>query len=367
MTIPASANVVISNGGYPGPPGPPGAPLTPAAVQSAGFAAAPGQLVPCNTTSGPLTVTLPHMPPDQSVIAVKIIAGTNPVTVAAQGSDAFNQPGGAATLTLKLLNQGVSLQYKASLAVWYVLGDDLPLGQLDLRYLESAGPAVLTDKTSASNVALRSPGANQLIYVTTSGSDSNDGLSWGSAKATIAGALTTLGSSPGTIRLGYGAWTISSADGNGNAVSLLASQKLCGSGRYLSFIVINFAATWGIQVMGPACEVSDITIGCSATGTCTYGVGVQGPTASDFSAEQCTFERLVIDRQRHHDKRFLHLAGFLGTQSGRCGDYLLPRLRAVCHQRLLPRRVRHRSQHLQHVYVWLHCYRRAVRCLLLVN
>ena len=55
MTIPASANIVISNGGYPGPPGPPGGPLTPAAVQSAGFAAAPGQLIPCNTTSGPLT------------------------------------------------------------------------------------------------------------------------------------------------------------------------------------------------------------------------------------------------------------------------------------------------------------------------
>jgi hypothetical protein len=130
VTIPASANIVISNGGYPGPPGPPGGPLTPAAVQSAGFAAAPGQLVPCNTTSGPFTVTLPHMPPDQSVIAVKIVTGTNPVTIAAQGSDTFNQPGGAATLTLKLLNQGVSLQYKASLAVWYVLGDDLPLSQL---------------------------------------------------------------------------------------------------------------------------------------------------------------------------------------------------------------------------------------------
>ena len=143
MTIPASANIVISNGGYPGPPGPqgpPGTAMNPVAVQSAGVRGSPGQLVPCNTTGGPFTVTLPLHPPDQSVVAVKIVAGTNPVTVAAQGSDTFNQPGGATTLTLKLLNQGVRCSTRRRSAVWYVLGDDLPLGQLDLRYVESAGP-----------------------------------------------------------------------------------------------------------------------------------------------------------------------------------------------------------------------------------
>jgi hypothetical protein len=36
-----------------------------------------------------------------------------------------------------LLNQSVSLQYKAG--IWYVVGDDLPLSQLDLRYSPLAG------------------------------------------------------------------------------------------------------------------------------------------------------------------------------------------------------------------------------------
>ena len=214
------------------------------------------------------------MPPDQSVIAVKIIAGTNPVTVAAQGSDAFNQPGGAATLTLKLLNQGVSLQYKASLAVWYVLGDDLPLGQLAIKPLTTDALYFVSRSASAS--------------------DSNDGLSLGSAKATIAGALSALGASAGTIQLAAGTWTISAADGNGNAATLVLLQKIRGAGRYLTFITIATSVTWGILCSAAGCEVSDLTVQCGAGGTCTYGLGVDVPNTSAGSAESCLFERINV-------------------------------------------------------------------------
>src|SRR5207253_1542915 len=38
------------------------------------------------------------------------------------------------SLTLSLLFQAISLQYKSSTGIWYVVGDDLPLGDLDARF-----------------------------------------------------------------------------------------------------------------------------------------------------------------------------------------------------------------------------------------
>lgn len=111
--------------------------LTPTAVKTGAYSAAAGDYVPCDTTSGALTVTLPTTPADLTVIGVKMVkqASSNAVTVAAGGSDVFNVAAGATSLTLLLLFQGVLLQYKASSGIWYVFADDLPLSQLDSRYV----------------------------------------------------------------------------------------------------------------------------------------------------------------------------------------------------------------------------------------
>ena len=119
--------------------------LTPVAVKTSAYGAAAGDFVPCDTTSGSFTVTLPNAPADLSVVGIKqvIQGGANTVAVACAGSDVFNKAAGGTSGTLTLLAQGMLLQYKAAGAIWYVLGDDLPLSQLDLRYAGlAAGVAV---------------------------------------------------------------------------------------------------------------------------------------------------------------------------------------------------------------------------------
>lgn len=129
-----------------------GSSLTDTGVKTAGYTAVAGDLVRVDTTSGAVTVTLPSAPADKSQVAVKhvIQGGTNAVTVACAGSDVFNKSGGGTTLSLSLLAQGAILQYKATGAIWVILADDLPLSQLDARYVAVANAAVLD--TTASDI-----------------------------------------------------------------------------------------------------------------------------------------------------------------------------------------------------------------------
>ena len=66
-------------------------------------------------------------------------AASHTVTVATAGADVFDVAGGTTTRTLSMLNQGVVLQYGAVAGIWYVAADDLPLADLDTRYVSSAG------------------------------------------------------------------------------------------------------------------------------------------------------------------------------------------------------------------------------------
>jgi hypothetical protein len=152
--------------------------LTPTAVKAGAYTAAAGDYVPCDTTSGGFTVTLPSAPADMTVAGVKhVTQGStggvpNTVTIACGGSDVLNKAGGSTSVTLALLAQGILLQYKASLGVWYVTSDDLPLPQLDLRYQGSYTYAVTQGN------------AVQLTGCT---------LTNGQASATFAGASLTAG------------------------------------------------------------------------------------------------------------------------------------------------------------------------------
>lgn len=136
LTSDGSGNITLA----PAAGGGGGVTLTPVLKTSA-YTANPAELVVCDATSASFTVTLPAAPADKSVVAVKmtVTASSHTVTVTCGGSDVLNVAAGATTLTLPLLFQGVILQYKSSSAIWYVTGDDLPLSQLDARYVQVGG------------------------------------------------------------------------------------------------------------------------------------------------------------------------------------------------------------------------------------
>jgi hypothetical protein len=139
--------------------------LTPTAVKTSGYTAAAGDFVPCDTTGGSFTVTLPTAPADLTAVGIKQVTqgGTNTVTVACGGSDVFNKAGGSASGTLALLAQGMLLQYKASLGVWYVMSDDLPLPQLDGRYPQRSNNLSDLASLTTANTNLGAP-VNVIAY-----------------------------------------------------------------------------------------------------------------------------------------------------------------------------------------------------------
>lgn len=177
--------------------------LTPTAVKTGAYTASAGDYVPCDTTGGSFTVTLPNAPADLSVAGVKhVIQGsTNTVTVACAGSDVFNKTGGATSATLPLLAQGLLLQYKASSGIWYVLADDLALPQLDARYVASvtagdtsvvvggtaSAPTVRTgtlDVVASQHPPVAAVGMNsQKITSLANGSGAQDGAAYGQTPA----------------------------------------------------------------------------------------------------------------------------------------------------------------------------------------
>lgn len=113
------------------------APLsTPVVFSQSPFNAAINTLIPVDTTSGSVVLTLPTGVADKSVIAIKhvIQGGTSTVTYNTSGGDVFNKASGSTSGTLTLVSQAVILQYQLANGIWYVLTDDLPLSQLDARY-----------------------------------------------------------------------------------------------------------------------------------------------------------------------------------------------------------------------------------------
>jgi hypothetical protein len=112
------------------------APLTPTGIKTAAYTANPGDLVEVDASGGNVPVTLPSTPADQTVVAVKMVktAGGNTATVSTSGGATFNDDG-STSITLKLANQSTIVQYEAAANVWIVLSGDVPLSQLDARYL----------------------------------------------------------------------------------------------------------------------------------------------------------------------------------------------------------------------------------------
>lgn len=101
--------------------------VAPTTIKTSNYTALAGDLVPVDTTAGAVTVTLPSPATDEAAIAVKLVKGSNNVTVAAGGSDTFNDSG-TGTLTISTLNQALVMQYAAPIGVWYVVSGDVAGG-----------------------------------------------------------------------------------------------------------------------------------------------------------------------------------------------------------------------------------------------
>ena len=123
------------------------------AVKTANYTASANDLVPVDTTSGSITITLPTTPADGTLVAVKDIiqGGTNTVSVACGGSATYNRTGGGTTNTLYLLAESSLVQYSASGDIWTILAADKPLSQLDLRFLPRKSATVTSSATPTSN------------------------------------------------------------------------------------------------------------------------------------------------------------------------------------------------------------------------
>jgi hypothetical protein len=98
--------------------------LTPTAVKTAAtYTAAVGDLVPVDTTSNAVTVTLPSAPADGSMVAVTFVTqgSTNNVTIARGGTDVFNKTGGSTSITLTSVPSSRLFQYQATGGIWHVV------------------------------------------------------------------------------------------------------------------------------------------------------------------------------------------------------------------------------------------------------
>lgn len=114
--------------------------IAPTAVKTVSYLASYWDFVPVDCSAGSFTLQLPTTPPDGVNIGCKMIltSSTNSILIKTGGSDAFNKAGGSATLQIILLNQGMTLQYKATTGIWYVTSDNLALSTLDARYTTTA-------------------------------------------------------------------------------------------------------------------------------------------------------------------------------------------------------------------------------------
>jgi hypothetical protein len=151
--------------------------LTPTAVKTAAYTAAVGDLVPVDTTSGAVTITLPTAPADKSQIGVKLVTqGTgNNVTIARGGSsDVFNKAGGSTSLTLSTLNQALIVQYNAATGIWYVIDDSLALSSLDARFAGAPFTTSLSNTSvsvaTTSTLVVNSNPARSVLTLTNSSS-----------------------------------------------------------------------------------------------------------------------------------------------------------------------------------------------------
>ena len=149
-----------------------------------------------DTTAGSLIPTLPTNQPVGTRIFFTMVTqgGTNTVTLTTSGSDVFQKTGGGTTLVLRQVDQGKMLQYLGG-NVWAVIGTDLSLTQLDMRfqnvfYVEQFGAkcdgGVSQTGTLASNAVVTDTTPSSILPI------ARQLFTWVGQGATVGGGITSI-------------------------------------------------------------------------------------------------------------------------------------------------------------------------------
>lgn len=109
-------------------------------LKNSAYPAVEGDLVKADTTGGTFAITIPAAAsvPNGAAIAVKWVSGSAAPTIPLSGSDHINTSSGGTSVNLSLTNQGVVL-VSDGVSIWTVIADDLPLSQLDGRFVAPTG------------------------------------------------------------------------------------------------------------------------------------------------------------------------------------------------------------------------------------
>lgn len=237
-------------------------------VKTSAYTAAAGDIVPCNAAGGAFAVALPAAPADKTRVTLKKVDSTaNAVTINCSGSDAFNAAGGSTSLTLSLQYQALTAQYAASSAVWYVVSDDVPLGQLDARYA-AVGRQVIAGTGLTGGGTLAADRTLAVSYGTAAGTaaQGNDSRITGAVQTTrqvLSGTGLTGGgdlSADRTLAVAYGTTSTTATVGNDtrvvNAVQsarqVLSGTGLTGGGDLTAdrTLAVSYGTTAGTAAQG---------------------------------------------------------------------------------------------------------------------
>jgi hypothetical protein len=293
--------------------------LVPTAVKTSGYTAAVDDLVPVDTTSGNVTITLPTAPANGSQIGIKqvIRGGTNTVTYACGGSDVLNKTGGATSGTLTLSSAAVVLQYKASGAIWYIIADDMPYGSLlSNTNTWSGGQTFSGHNTEEGVTATGATGTGKQVYdnaPTLTGHPTIEGVTStgasGSGKSLYQTSPTINGATQDRFKGTAGSYTVTMNGANTASTKTAAGSDICGlitltmsstgnisasictiSGFNFAstptiILVPNNAATWTVQGNTKVCNVSNIT---------TTSFDISGGTAGLVSGTTYTFNWVAV-------------------------------------------------------------------------
>lgn len=111
-------------------------------------------------------------------------------------------------------------------------------------------------------------------HIATTGNDSNDGLSWTTAKLTVGAAITAAAGSADTFLIGAGSFS--------EHVTFAAGQTAIGAGRHVT--IIGDATANAAVTVGSNCRLRDLD--CVYTGG-TTNVGLDASSTTDVVIEDC--------------------------------------------------------------------------------
>jgi hypothetical protein len=135
----------------------------------------------------------------------------------------------------------------------------------------AAASAALVDAPSGAAIDAGA-GNGLVIYVSAAGNNSSSGKQWGSAKATVKGALTALGASAGKIIVGPGTITETVAWGTINPYVTIE-----GSGRETTKILKGFSGD--LATLSTGVHIREMTVDLQGATYTGYGLSILG-TAS---------------------------------------------------------------------------------------